>query len=106
MTNDKIEQWLQSPCTGHYCNGTWRDWFRDLFDALFKDGAGCGGKRPGNNDSDWEAILAYSLVDADILKGTKTWRQDWDEMEYDYQWSDYTDVMRSIVGVLLSRPSA
>ena len=92
-----ISEWLESPCTGHYCDGSWRDWFVDLLDALFSEGECFSGKRPGNNDSDWDAILAYSLIDAGLLPGTKSWNEKWEEHEYSFNWKDVQATMRDVV---------
>jgi hypothetical protein len=97
-----ILEWLDSPCAGHYCDGSWRDWFADVLTDLFKEGESFSGKRPGHNDSDWEYILAHSLVDAGLLKGTKTFNENWGQDEYDFEWSDYTAVMVDVVRFLVS----
>ena len=98
-----ISEWLDSPSEGYYCDGTWRLWFVELLDALFSEGEGFSGKRPGNNDSDWECIIAHSLIDAGLLKGTKEWVEDWGEHTYDFEWSDYVAVMRDVVRTLIAK---
>jgi hypothetical protein len=73
-----VKEFLASPCTGF------------------------SGKRPGNNDSDWDFILASALVEADLIVGEKTWNSKYEEWDVEFKWQDFHGFVPTLVDALVN----